>query len=267
MKVLTLAESPTRMQAMFFRNGRLGNIIGFVLSLAAMTLIIYGYYYKGMPLPIMLLAAGFIALFVWLSLSSLFKSFLPTNWILAFGTNALWIKYRSYLNTHLASEDPQLILLSFSKIESAAYIRRTEHTMGSGNAVRTTSYRFLDLTLRQPVGQEVKDAVKAEKKKQRWQACPLTIISPATLRIGIKGIWPGRKKLLEQLAFQGILLLPEKREVEDYTKPVADKRKMEEQILSLAEQGRKIDAIKLARVRYGMDLKEAKQFVDELSGR
>ena len=42
-------------------------------------------------------------------------------------------------------------------------------------------------------------------------------------------------------------------------------QQMETDILELARAGRTIDAIKLARTRYGYDLTQAKQFVDGLS--
>jgi ribosomal protein L7/L12 len=40
---------------------------------------------------------------------------------------------------------------------------------------------------------------------------------------------------------------------------------MDSQILALAERGRKIDAVKVARTTYGYSLREAVDFVDGLS--
>lgn len=266
MKILLFSQGPTRIQAMFFRNARLPYAIGLALSVLAFAAMVWGYTHDKLSF-IILLFAVLPAFLIWLLSYTLYKACLPTNWILAIGTDMLWIKYRSYLNSHLASEDPQLVTVCFSEIESAADVIRTEHTRKSGNNRRTTSYRFLDLTLHQPISGELKEALKAERQKQRWQACPLSVTGPAVLRINIRGMHPGCKHLLQQLAQNGITITPQKREFEDFTKPVSDKKQLEEQILGLAERGHKIEAVELARQRYGMNLTEAKQFVDELSVR
>jgi ribosomal protein L7/L12 len=56
--------------------------------------------------------------------------------------------------------------------------------------------------------------------------------------------------------------------VRDYTGLGAMvQHEQESRLLELAENGRVMDAIRLARSLYGYDLTEAKQFVDGLAGR
>ena len=60
---------------------------------------------------------------------------------------------------------------------------------------------------------------------------------------------------------------PEVAERRDFTVAPADKAAQETQILELARLGQKIEAIKLARIRYGYSLSQAKDFVTELQER
>ena len=276
MKLLPLPQAPTRQQAMFFRNSRLGPAVFFLFSLAIMGAVIYGYAVGGIPFVLMLVFLFGCLIFPLLSLSMLVRSLQATNWLFALGPDRLWIKYRSYLNSHFPPDDLQIIELRYNEMESVALVRRKEITPGSRNGTQVQYYRHLEFTLCRPFGNELPEALLAEqntkgspdrKISSRSLDYPVQTKGENTVRMRVNGIRPGWKTALREIEKNGVTIAPEKREIEDYTELLEDKRQMEDQLIVLVEQGKTIAAVKLARRRYGMTLTEAKNFIDGLSSR
>lgn len=276
MKLLPLPQAPTRQQAMFFRSSRLGPAVFFLFSLATMGAIIYAYAVGGISFVLMLVLLFGSLIFPLISSNMLVRSFQATNWLLALGPDRLWIKYRSYLNSHFPPDDLQIIELRYDELESVGLIRRKEITPGSRNGTQVQYYRHLEFALRQPFGNELPEALLAERNTKgspgrrtssRSLDYPVQVKGENTIRMRVNGIRPGWKTALREIEKTGITLAPEKREIEDYTVLLEDKRQMEDQLIVLVEQGKTIAAVKLARRRYGMTLTEAKNFIDGLSSR
>ena len=276
MKLLSLPQAPTRQQAMFFRSGRLGPAAFFLFSLAIMGALIYGYAVGDIPFVLMLVFVLGSLIFLPISLSMLVRSFQATNWLFALGPDRLWIKYRSYLNSHFPPDDLQIIEWRYDEIGSVGLVRRKEITLGSRNRTQVQFYKHLEFTLHRPFGRELPNALLAElnakdcpNRRIRSKAgdYPVQVKGENTFRMRVNSIRPGWKTALREIEKNGITVAPEKREAEDYTTPLEDKRQMEDQLIALAEQGKTIAAVKLARRRYGMGLTEAKKFIDELSAR
>lgn len=276
MKLLSLPQAPAQQQAAFFRHSWLGVAVVHLGLIALAGLMLYQYAIGEIPLGIMLvfvLASCFFMLFIF---GVLVRSFKPTNWLLAVGIDRLWIKYRSYLNSHFPPDDLQVIELPYAEIESVGLIRRKEIVLGSKNRQQIQFSKHLEFTLRQPFGQELPEALQAERNakdrsakriKSKASHYPVQVKGDKVFRVCISGIRPGWKRALRELETNGVVVACEKREAEDYTKPLSDKRQMEDQLIQLIEQGKTLAAVKLARQRYGMGLTEAKQFIDELGSR
>jgi hypothetical protein len=102
-----------------------------------------------------------------------------------------------------------------------------------------------------------------------WRDFPVSITAEGLIRVQ----WSGRQtvvtpRLKRALAMLGthLSVRPEVEACQDFTVPVADQRQMEQRIVELVEQGRLLDATKLARQRYGYSLSEARTFVEQLRG-
>lgn len=276
MKLLPLPQAPTRQQAMFFRSSRLGPVVFFLFSLAVIAAVIFAYAVGGIPFVFVLIFVPFSLIFPLISSNMVVRSFQTTNWLLALGPDRLWIKYRSYLNSHFPPDDLQIIELRYDEIESVGLIRRKEIMPGSRNRTQVQYCRHLEFALCRPFGNELPEALLAERNTKgspgrrtssRSLDYPVQAKGENTIRMRVNGIRPGCKTALREFEKNGINLAPEKREIEDYTELLEDKRQMEDQLIVLVEQGKTLAAVKLARRRYGMTLAEAKQFIDELSSR
>lgn len=276
MKLLPLPQAPTRLQAMFFRTSRLGSAVFFLFSAAIIAVIIHAYAAGNIPFVFMLIIILACLIFPLISLNMLVRSFQATNWLLALGSDRFWIKYRSYLNSHFPPDDLQIIELRYDEIESITLIRRKEITPGSRNGTQVQYYRHLEFALRRPFGNELPEALLAERNTKGSPDCrtssrsldyPVQVKGENTLRIRVNGLRPRWKTALREFEKNGVSIAPEKREAEDYTELLEDKRQMEDQLIVLVEQGKTLAAVKLARRRYGMNLTQANKFIDELSSR
>lgn len=275
MNLLSLSQAPTGQQAKFFRHGWVMPAVVIFGLVAFAVLIICEYAAGRAPKLILIFVPGFL-LFLWLFTETLLCAFKPTNWLFALGLDRLWIKYRSYLNSHLPQEDLQVIELPYAEIESVCLIRRKEISCGNKGGKRIQFLKYLEFTLRELLEQSFSDALQAEReakdcsmRRVRGKSgdYPVRINGDRTFRVHVNFIHPNPRKVLKELEINGVTVLLDKREVQDFTKSVSDKRQMEDHLIELVEQGKTIAAIKIARQRYGMGLAEAKQFIDGLSSR
>jgi hypothetical protein len=91
---------------------------------------------------------------------------------------------------------------------------------------------------------------------------PVKMTEPNILRVEWNGLWPRINQMLNSLQ-QKITVEPELKLKSDYTSSRSSKN-LDDQILDLAERGRKIEAVKLVRIKYGYSLTEAREFVEKL---
>lgn len=276
MKLLSLPQAPTRQQAMFFRNSYLGPVIISCFFLLFAILMIYQYAIGKMPLMLMVVFAAGALLFMMIVTTILLRSLKSTNWLLALGPDRLWIKYRSYLNSHFPPEDLQIIELRYDAIEFVGLIRRKEILPGQKNGTVTKYSKHLDFVLRQSFDDVLPEALLSERNARAPQRkgirsksldYPVRDKEGRIVRVRISGCRPGWKAALQELARNGVALSPDQRETEDYTLSVEDRRQIDDRLIQLVEQGNTIAAVKLACRHYDMGLAEAREFVHELGHR
>jgi anti-sigma regulatory factor (Ser/Thr protein kinase) len=107
--------------------------------------------------------------------------------------------------------------------------------------------------------------VKSGSKSHHY---PVSVVGDHTIRIELRSpqdrIQPHPTKAITLLSDRGIKILPLSKEINNMTLTSSDKRQMEDRILFLAQRGNVMAAIKLARQAFGMNLTDAKKFVEEL---
>ena len=116
--------------------------------------------------PALLYIIGFIfGCIALMAVSRFFKALLPVNWVVKFVSDRILVKYRSYLNAHLPEEDRVVAEIMYTEIDWARKTKETVYTEDS-ESTRTRFYTFLDFKLKAPDVEELKNALKFERKRR-----------------------------------------------------------------------------------------------------
>jgi len=277
MKLLTLPEVSLTNLDKRFRQSPIANLLFTMVILAMAGLMIFLVVYRDGP-KIILLSIPVWLLFGCIQAAACKKSLGPCNWLLAIAPEGIYIKFRSYLNTALPETDKQVIALQFSDIQSVQIVKQTLSCPSSGGKTTTTFMTFLDIHLQNCDISILSEQLCYERSvwnensafggRTKTHDYPVSTVKPNIIRLEWRSpkafITPGINKAIASFVRQGIPAEPKRRDVIDFTISSGDKKKMEEQILQLAEKGHVIAAIKLARKTYNYDLAEAKKFIDGL---
>jgi hypothetical protein len=187
-----------------------------------------------------------------------------------------------------SSDEPARVFVAEFQAKEFEWVRAhgrvTKTREPDGVAVSSTSW--LELKLRTADLTELERCIKTASApvRSKWSAkrlpvsvssttptdIPVSVTSEDVLRVEWKGkYWVLAPWLKRAVALLGkdIQVMPEVKEVQDFTKSDADKTKMEARIIELVERGEMMQAMKMARQLYGFSLKEAKDFVEELRGK
>jgi hypothetical protein len=200
--------------------------------------------------------AGLLALLlgrvVWRMLVATLR---PSNWLLAVSSEALFVKFRSYLNWHFDGAEAVVVYVPFSEISSMHKTTCRTDTPDVGRRI-IRYHRYLDLHLNHEETELLREAIVRERTQRlgrgwRWRHVPVTVPKPNLLRIE----WLGRSMLA---ALEGFV------KTDPALKYKAEEGGSQEDILRRLEQGHTMDAIRLAQIRYAMSLAEAKKFVEQL---
>jgi hypothetical protein len=239
------------------------------------------HHFGNCPLNIALIFGGFMGLFVLYTFSILKKTLAPSNWLLTLESDRISIKFRSYLNAHFPDTDPQIVRLPLKEIESARITKQRITQYGFSGRRQTAFHTFLDLNIPEQVLSPLQEQLKHErnmeppltgkfvKSRSKSNHYPVSVAGEHTIRIEWRSphdqIHPNVPRVISLLADRGIKIDPLSKEVLDMTLTSSDKRQMEDRILFLAQRGDVLSATKLARQAFGMNLTDAKNFVEELT--
>ena len=216
---------------------------------------------------------GLVALFILVYARAALR---PSNWLLKFNTERTLVKFRSHLNDHFPEEDPAVLFLFNSEIEWIRKVRETlssPQTDSAGTAERLSFWTYLEVKLADSVDvSKLKEALQAERKRQapkigrtrtKHKHYPVKLTDAGILRLEWNGIRPGIDKTLNILGKR----FGQQSEQHVRTKHWNDLEgeQLDDRILDLAEKGNIVEAIALAKLKYGYDLTEAKKFVEELT--
>lgn len=192
------------------------------------------------------------------------------SWLLRCNAGQLLIKLAS--PSGKSSPDDCVLELERSEVE---WIRAHYHSTVTESAGEKTveSTAVLEIKPRIADLEPIRQRIAAASKPRTWRGW--TSLESIPVRVSTDGliclVFSDRYTMIAPRLCKAINLLgryfpvqPQITEHNDFTIPQADKQKMEQQIIELAEQGRLLDASKLARERYGFSLAEASRFVEQL---
>jgi hypothetical protein len=206
--------------------------------------------------------------------------FRPSNWLLRMTDHGLFIKFRSYLNSHFDDRDLAVVFLPYSEIRSARLVKERQELPDRDQrnqpATTTRTRRIVELEIAGDSTQLAK-AFTAERERlfgksvigagrisTRYQHFPVPLATPALLQIEW-GVVPTAQTLLDALTRHTLVQSPAIVSKDLVNLDKLSKAEQEARLVELVESGDMIGAVTLARRLYSYDLTTAKQFVEELA--
>ncbi len=273
MKLLKASEIPHLQDELVFRHSKwIALILPLFIGGIAGGIAFAAYHVSSVILGIF---AALMWLLFYVMLGSIGSAWSERNWLLRISPNQIVIQFRSYLNRHFPDTDPIAVALSKDEILSVGCARESISVPGAEvNERWVQNYSFLDLRLEPAIVSEIAQALKNERdrlapkigvSRMKYIHNPVFLVEPDLLRLTWRGrsdlIFPSIKKALELLKSQKIPLHNEPAPVFTQSNTESELRT---KLLFLCESGDKIAAIKIARKHLGMDLAEAKKYVENL---
>jgi hypothetical protein len=209
------------------------------------------------------------------------KALRSTNWLLRIAPDGLWINLRSYHNRDFAPA-ATVLFLPYPEIAGVSQhaVKRSERT-SDGTAAWTD--RCLDVRLVDPAPADVATEIAEERRRtvpgshlgglvtsnSRNNHVPVTLPTDRVLRLAWRGrfdfIVPGLTKTLNELGAECTFEEPSVKDVADVKALTSDE--IDRLIIECVETGDTFGAVKLLQEHRGFSLRDAKQFVDELTVR
>jgi hypothetical protein len=282
MQLLPPEQVPSMIQGRVCRQSRLVSVVGAVV----MALMVVGF-------PLFLLSKAELAGWVWMPVSIVValivlafarlaaKSLRAENWLLRIAPDGLWINLRSYLNRDFAP-GATVLFVPYAEIAGVGEhsVKREERNNGR---ITTWTDRYLEIHLVEPALAELAAEIAEERRRVaegvhlgglvtssgRHHHVPVTVPREDLLRIS----WRGRQDFVVPWLKSVLRELTAKCMVHESTVDDADNadaltaNDLDRLILERVETGDMFGAVKLLRDQRGYSLKDAKQFVDELTVR
>ena len=277
MQLMRLTDVPLDPRDRVFRYSQLRAALGAtVLTGVALGAFIFGWL-KSAWLAHYVAAVLFIVLLIFHKLIS--ARFRPSNWLLRMTDHGLFIKFRSYLNSHFDEQDLTVVFIPYSEIRSARWVKerrnvpdREEHNQRGTTTKSRQSVEF-DLAgdstpLARALARErerifSKSVIGAGRISTRYQHLPVRLPTPTLLQIDW-GVAPRAQTLLDALTRHTLVQSPAAVSKDFVNLEKLSREEQEARLIELVESGDMIGAVTLARRLYAYDLTAAKQFVDEL---
>jgi hypothetical protein len=245
--------------------------VGFAMLAAAITVIVWPIQTGALNDPSLFWFIIPMALMILLITHFAFRTFTASRradaWRLRWSADGLYIRYRSYLNSGFDRDAPTVLHLTRREV---TWIKARIDTLnapdGRGNWTQREKHRWLEIGLRRIDPAPIKAALAEESSRRtpsggRVNDDPLTVTSDDTLRVALRK----PEAAVDLLGYHFAVALSEETHSGDFVAMTGDEK--EAHVLALVEAGDSIGAIKAAREVYGMDLTDAKQFIDGLQGR
>jgi hypothetical protein len=215
---------------------------------------------------------------IWLS-GVVRKAFRSTNWLMRIAPDGLWINLRSYLNRDFAPA-ATVLFVPYAEIAGVGEhsVKREERNNGR---ITTWTDRYLEIHLVEPALAELAAEIAEERRRRaegvhlgglvtssgRHQHVPVTVPRDDLVRIAWRGrqdfVVPRLKNVLRELTATCNVLEPTTEDAANVDVLTAED--LDRLILERVETGDTFGAIKLLRNQRGYSLKDAKQFIDELT--
>ncbi len=269
---------PTPLALLVCRNARWNLIVLLAIFWGAAI----GWWYLQAPTWVIGLCASVALLITWPLLSAWRKRGRRDNWMLAVHRDGVWLNLRD-AEYHEAEPGLTVAYLPYGDIQSA---RRVVHryTVPSGtNGTSCHKDVFLELKIRLDAVAQLRSEIVAERRRElpekkhfggkvttRTGRSHMAIEAEGDDAIRIKfsgssiGLRPGMKRTLATLGKFVPINADYQGRTENWRN--LDDREVDELVRRLVASGQTMDASELLTHRKGMNLTEARQFIDELRG-
>lgn len=217
------------------------------------------------------LPTGLGALMIAAVLWSLRTTMRPSNWLMHIAGDGVYIKFRSYLNSHYPDDSPTVLHVPFSEIRAVRAARKTVTSPENHREKDRDTVRFLEIELNHTDTAELAKALAHERAlppitngASKFHDYPLRLVSGDTLGL-LWNVSPGLRTAKETLAKH--VTLEEDRVYPDlHWERISDEEK-DALIVELADYGKRIAAKRLAAMQYGITRSEAGDYINRMMGR
>lgn len=260
MQLLRISDVSFNKRDVVFRQSKLSLIAVCAVVLALMGGAYHLYAVEKLPKFMMIWIVFWLGIFFLMTFSALKKALKKSNWLMAFDGERLLLKFRSYLNTHFSDDDIQLVSISKSEIESVRVVKEIQRTKTMRGGSRTEKVVYLEFYLPRLELVDLKDAINDECKRKvnglKYGHCPVIIKGQNKIRL----VWGSSESAIQPGIKRAISLLSKQIRVEEELNLGI----LEPDVKDLLKQGKEIDAITLAKKKYGYTTAQAKEYVEGL---
>ncbi len=219
--------------------------------------------------PVLLVAGLLWLLIVWMMWRMFVAGLRSSNWVMKAGGHGVYLKFRSYLNSHFPDDGPTVVFVEFEEIASARKVRHYVRGVDSKGDATVRGQSYLELRLKHTETNESKRAVASEatvkndesgRSLSRFHHRPVWVAEPGLIRVDWRG--PGMLRAMPpQVAIEPTA------KTGDISGTSEERGRADDRIVELIEQGQRMSAIRLIRRQYHLSLRDAREFVDELTSR
>jgi hypothetical protein len=279
MQLHPTGTDPTSLALLVCRNARWNLIVLLTVFWGAAI----GWWYVEAPTWVVGMCASVALLLTWPLLGAWRKRGRRDNWVLAVHRDGVWLNLRD-AEYHEAEPGLTVVYLPNGDIQSA---RRVVHRYTVPSGTNETTYHkdvFLELKIPPDAVAQLRSEIVAERRRElpekkhfggkvttRTRRSHMAIEAEADDSIRIKfsgssiGLKPGIKRTLATLGKFVPINVDYQGRTENWRN--LDECQVDELVRRLVASGQTMDASELLMHRKGMNLTEARQFIDELRGK
>ena len=267
MELLTQDQVLIKPNNIVYKNSPIWAFVAFLVVTGFLTTPIVLWILDRLPLDFAIVSGLFIPLFSIIYFKSYLKTLKPENWVVSLAEDHLLIKFRSFENSHLPKKEAQIVRIEYREIASFYIDSRTRITPSASGGTRHEFIKYLDLHLNSDTS-ELKDQLHYERNTKRTsKSLHYYVFVKGKYKIRIhwldtqSAITPNLKHIANALLTKGLYQTQDNLDDKKVTK-IFDEDK---DILELYDSGHHIEAISLARRFYGINLAEAKSYVEKIT--
>lgn len=260
MEFLTIKDIKFTKRDQVFKQSAFAHILACIGILAVMGGAYYLYTIDKLPKFMMFWIIFWFLLFFLLAFSMLKKSLKKSNWLIAYNGERLLIKFRSYLNTHFSDDDIQLVSIPVSEIETIRKVKEVVRTKTMRGGDRSEKIVYLELHTKSLDIVKLRDAITQETSRKvnglKYGHCPVIVYGKDRIRI----VWGSSENAVRPSINKAMTLLSKQIKLEQEL----DLGKNQATIEELIKLGKEIDAIQLAKRKFGYTTTQAKEYIENL---
>lgn len=202
MKMLSLSAMPNVVSLKFFRVSPIRYCLQFLIYVGLLALI--GFFWWGDAPYFLVVPLGLLCLYgIFSTVKKLGRSVRTQNWLLAMDARKLYINSRPFIRFPRHTNEPKVIELQFSDIESVGMVTQSDLSV---------KHQYLEIRLRSPISKEIIQTLFDEHKqlakktpaaeislKAPSQKCSVFVCGNNSLRVDVEDITTQLKEVMDIL--------------------------------------------------------------------